>query len=392
LAGENAFARSAFLEAIDAFTSALVELAKLPESADRDRLEIELRAALGLALIQVKGWSVREVEESYRRARELCQKYGDIPIRVHFGAWAAYVVRGDREVTAELAAVFEKLLEGSTDTSLRLIAHSVLGARAFWSGDYRTADKHLLQGKSYCDRTKPKEQAQSLLRDYGYEGPIYPHVFMLWSDLYQGRERESLEGLTEAFSIARSIANPYVLAMAVGWGAALAHDLGDVDAAEARSQELMTLALDNGLYFWVAIAQSVSGWAKVRRGEIDQGLKSMHDAIATHNAMGSKVLLPYYLSYIAEGCLLATAAEGDHAARIAEGLQAAEDGLEITKTNLATHFIPELKRLKGELLLARGDRSGAERELREARDLSAAQGAVLFERRAAASLARAGGA
>jgi len=166
--------------------------------------------------------------------------------------------------------------------------------------------------------------------------------------------------------------------VALGWAAALAHDMGDVEGASKIVPELMAVALDNGLYFWVAIAQSVGGWAAVQRGDIEAGLKSMNDGVTAHKYMGSRVVLPYYLSYVAEGCLTA--------GRIAEGLAAADEGLELARTNLATHFIPELKRIKGELLVAQGEREAAADLLQAALTLAKAQGAALFERRAAAAL------
>ena len=266
IAGERAYAQSAFLDAISAFSAAAEQLGQVSASPERDHLEAELRSSLGLALIQVKGWSVKEVEESYGRALELSRKYGDIPIRVHFGTWAVYVVRGDREVIAELAPVFERVLEQSRDPGARFVAQGTLGARAFWTGDYATADRYFVEAKGYCDRSGPKEQAQMLLREYGYDGFLFPHVFMTWSDLYQGRERESLAGRDEALLMARRTENPYFLAVALGWASALAHDLGDIEGAGKLVQELTNVALDNGLYFWVAIAQSVGGWAAVSSG------------------------------------------------------------------------------------------------------------------------------
>ncbi len=381
IAGERAYAQSAFLDAISAFSAAAEQLVgQVSASPERNSLEAELRSSLGLALIQVKGWSVKEVEESYGRALELSRKYGDIPIRVHFGTWAVYVVRGDREAIAELAPVFERVLEQSRDPGARFVAQGTLGARAFWTGDYATADRYFVEAKGYCNRSGPKEQAQMLLREYGYDGFLFPHVFMTWSDLYQGRERESLAERPEALLMARRTENPYFSAVALGWASALAHDLGDIEGAGKLVQELTNVALDNGLYFWVAIAQSVGGWAAVLRGEVEQGLKSMSDAVAAHRYMGSRVVLPYYLSYLAEGCLTA--------GRIAEGLAAVDEGLALTGTNLATHFIPELKRIKGELLVAQADRGAAADLLQSALTLARSQGASLFERRASAAIDR----
>src|SRR5262249_34309591 len=104
IAGQRAMARSAFTEAGAIFSRALVELATLPPTPERDKVEINLRSGLGLALISTRGWAVPEVEENYTRARLLCESFGDVPVQVLYGMWGVYLVRADVAGATSLAS------------------------------------------------------------------------------------------------------------------------------------------------------------------------------------------------------------------------------------------------------------------------------------------------
>ncbi len=81
LAGENALQWSAHQEAVGHFTTALELLAALPERPERAQQELEVRLALGPALMVTKGNAAPEVEQTYARAQALCQPIGETPLR-----------------------------------------------------------------------------------------------------------------------------------------------------------------------------------------------------------------------------------------------------------------------------------------------------------------------
>jgi predicted ATPase len=60
--------------------------------------------ALGPALIAIKGWAAREVEEAYTRSRELCERLGDPPELFHvlFGLWTMHFLRDELRAAYEL--------------------------------------------------------------------------------------------------------------------------------------------------------------------------------------------------------------------------------------------------------------------------------------------------
>jgi predicted ATPase len=78
-AAQQAVGRSAHMEAIGLFRSALELLRAVPETLERDQEELELQLGLGVPLHAIKGTSAPEMREIYARARELCRQMGESP-------------------------------------------------------------------------------------------------------------------------------------------------------------------------------------------------------------------------------------------------------------------------------------------------------------------------
>ncbi len=379
VAGQRAVARSAFAEAISAFTTALDLLATLPESEARDRREIDLLSGLGLALISTRGFSSQEVERTYARAGALCERYGDVPTRVLFGLWAVDLVRGNIEGTARLAALFTRITQSSRDRDSLLIAHACLSNRAFCYGDFAGAGESARAGRAHCDLERPREQYDRLVRDYGYEGILYPHLLEAWSDAYRARGAACEATWAEATGLADRIERPYVRAMAAAYGAAFAHDLGQPALAAQRASAVIASCTEHGFPFWLAVGLCICGWANAFAG--DRGAVAMlNQGLDILRAIGASVILPYYLSYLGEIQL-----RNDE---VAAGLATVREALDVTRDNLGRHQVPELLRLRGELLVRSGDRAGAQKALRRALEIARSDGARVLEARAADSLAR----
>jgi len=73
-AGQQALQRSANLEAVRRLTTALELLVTCSDTSTWAQQELELQIALGQALMATKGYTAPEVEQTYARARALCQQ------------------------------------------------------------------------------------------------------------------------------------------------------------------------------------------------------------------------------------------------------------------------------------------------------------------------------
>jgi predicted ATPase len=119
------------------------------------------------------------------------------------------------------------------------------------------------------------------------------------------------------------------------------------------------------------------GWAKVVRGESQEGIREVKDGLAAWRETGSRFQVTFRLARAAEACLFA----GDRE----DGLKLANEAL---NQNDDTWFLPEVYRIRGELLYASKQSDDVEQCFSQALNIAEKQGARLLELRAAMSLAR----
>ena len=86
-AGQQAVTRSAMMEAVAQLEKGLALLVTLPTSLDRQQQELDLRIALGPALIATRGYSSPEVGQIFTRACALAEQIGRSDMSLLYGQW-----------------------------------------------------------------------------------------------------------------------------------------------------------------------------------------------------------------------------------------------------------------------------------------------------------------
>jgi predicted ATPase len=126
LASQNALRVFAFVEAAAIAERGLAQLSGLPETPDRNAVELKLQIALGTALVAIKGMAGPEVERAYGRARELCRQTADSAdlASVLFGLFLNYVVVPSHSICLELSD--EMLAVSEREESPRLRVQGLL--------------------------------------------------------------------------------------------------------------------------------------------------------------------------------------------------------------------------------------------------------------------------
>ena len=159
-AGQRALQRSANLEGIEHLTRGLAVLATLPETTDRLQHELDLHVTLGPAFIATRGYASPEVEHTFARAWELCQRLGEPPQRfpVLYGLCALYWVGGKHRQARDQAEQFLHLAQRQEDTAPLVVAHRTWACRCTsWGRWPRPAS--ILPRASRC--TIPSSTARS---------------------------------------------------------------------------------------------------------------------------------------------------------------------------------------------------------------------------------------
>ena len=374
-AGALALDHGTYVESIRHFEQGLDLVRNLPPTLNTRRLEATLTEPLGTALVATQGYASAEVEKTFRRAMTLCQELGeDVSFRVLYGIWGVHFVRSERETTAFLLERLRLHAQRTGEAIAVCTAESAAGLRAFFDGDFERARDELTKAtRWYGDESILEE-----VRRMGYDGRLYPFAYLTCALAILGQAELAEQMRDRMLGLAEESPNPYARGIALMFALNLAHDTGDVDAASRFGAQATAHANEQKLPYFLATALPVCGWALVSQGQTAAGVEQIQYGLNLLNVIGIRSFYAYYLSMLAEAHLVQGSTD--------DGLKAVDEGLDLGQQLLDRFYAAELHRLKGELLLARGDPSAAEASLRCAHDLARRQNARLFLLRTALSL------
>ncbi len=374
--GSKAVSRSANREAVAYFQEALALLDELPQTTQMLTEALEIRMALGPALIVVKGAPSPEVEQLYLRALELVDQLGANTHRFPtlWGLWFVNYTRGEYLVALEAG---ERLLEtarnGDDDGQL-LEAHHSLWPTLVGMGRPLQAISHFEQGLALYDR----ERHGSIALLYAGHDPgacCRWHLGMThWLLGYPDR---ALGNVQDACRLAEELKHPMTTVIAL-WFTAWVHcQRGERELAIASLDRLNSLAKPHAFTPWIETSDALIHVLKLER-------MSAGAIAELYKQLGA---LQYTVSWRRVACLCVLAELCADSGYADEGLQALQS---IPEEHRGTFAAPEILRLEGELLLKREHPAVAEaqRRFHDAIEQARGRGEKSLELRAATSLAR----
>lgn len=379
LAARRDVDRSANVEALNHFHSALALLKDLPADTERDALELELLIARGAPLVTVKGYASPEIEHNYLRARELSREnsYSEHHFLAVWGLWVFHLVRGPLATACDLAEHLLFLAKHEQNQDLLIRAHESIGSTYSFLGRFDEAKAHLLAAKSLYDPARHRPQVLPYAQDPGITARI-----MLARTLWILGEVDQVEALLqEAIGMARELEHPFTLAFTLGAVCWISSMLRDADRTLSFADEAVAISTKYSFEVGLAWAMSSQGWGLAEKGR-EEGLVKLVNGLSAMQAAGASLNNTYTLALLAELYL--------RKKRIEEGLGAMQEAQKVALTRGEWFWQAELLRLKGELLLEQAEPSvsAAEQCFAEAMKIAQEQHARMLELRAATSLAR----
>jgi predicted ATPase/class 3 adenylate cyclase len=377
-AGDQAVSRSAYVEAIAHFTAGLKLAEDLPpqESLSR-RLQFWLK--LGSASIVAHGMQSVEAEMAYTKAGEIGEQLRDGPasFQAKWGLWINANLRRKTALARDRASELVSLAQQSGDRELLLEAYHCQLSTAHFRGDVRGA----LEGCQHAIALYDMTQHRHLAHAFGGHDPgVCAHAQCGNSWQLSGEEQQAHQHFTQAIALAEMLDHPNSLGHGLH-NIGIGHQLGgDREATYKAAHRAAALAEKFNLPPWRASSLILVGWATAAGGEGADAVRLIDAEIAKATAVGP--LPQYYLGLAAEVLLAAgrpTDALG-HLDRAIAGIDEAGIGI----------YLPEIYRLRGACLLAidRNNKAEARSTFAIAVDIAKRQGAVIFERRAQASLSK----
>jgi predicted ATPase len=379
-AGQRASKRSAHVEAISHLRQGLALLQTLPETLERTQHEVDIHIALGALLMATKGQAAPEVEQTYSRARQLCQHLENPQqlFPVLHGLWNCYCVRTELETAHALGTQLLTLAQQAQDPVLLLEAHRALGTTLFWLGAVASALTHLAQGMALYN----PQQRRAYAFIYGLDAGVMCHSYAAWALWSLGYPDQGLTRSYEAVTLAQQVAHPYSLGFALNW-AAMFHQFR---RAESAAQECVgaaiALAAEQGFPVQIARGTVLRGWALVQQGQTQEGIEQIHRGLRAYGATGTELVRPYLLALRAQVYGIMGQPEA--------GLTALAEALAHADKTGERWCESELHRIKGELLLQQHSDNQAEAEtcFQHALEIARNQQAKSLELRATMSVSR----
>jgi predicted ATPase len=377
-AARQASERSAHREAVSHLRKSLALLDELPASAERDRLELDIRIDLGAALIVIHGYAAKEAEEVYGPAQGLARALADpAPLfAVTWGLWLINQTRLRLPTGRVLMGDMLTLAERASDPEMALQAHHAAWTTLLCVPALAACRKHLEEG--LCLYDPERHRAHKYLFG-GHDPGVCGLSHLAMTEWLLGFPDQARDHAEHGSRLARSLGHAPSRLIALAMGAYVRRFRGELDRALDLIEEGLQVAIEHGVApQQEAYARIGQGWARAMTGEVERGLCEIRDGLDRLEEISVQLRRPYQLALLAEVCLVA--------GRVEEGLRA----LEAAARHSERWWDPEICRLRGSLVLCEAAHQAgeAERWFRRALATAQAQEARSLQLRAATSLAR----
>ncbi|HET7340616.1 MAG TPA: adenylate/guanylate cyclase domain-containing protein [Methylomirabilota bacterium] len=372
LAGEKAIAHSAMKEAVEFLEAALQTLRELPDTPATLSQGLDVRIALGPALISIDGAASPRVREVYDEALALVERLGDVPRRfpVMWGRWFISYTVGEYAAAREAGT---RLLEDAQrgDDSGRLVeAHHALWPTFLAMGHPSEALLHAERGIALYRRERHAGQASLYAGHDAGACCRYQRAIALWQLGYPDR---ALDSLRDAERLAGELNQAQTSTIILWFSVVLRLLRGERTAAAQLGERLAEAAEAHRFTHWSDIAIVIAPPPKP--GVFDAAtLAQRHERLMSlRTAIWRRV---FCLCHFAQ--LALEAGYPELAGRALASIdQEYRDAFQA----------PEIERLEGDVLAQTGRPAEAEARLRRAIGIAQARAQKSFELRATLSLA-----
>jgi tetratricopeptide (TPR) repeat protein len=378
-AGLRASQRFANQEAVSHLTQALKLLSGLPDTPVRAQEELQLLLALGLPLVQVKGYSAPEVERTYVRAWELISEVGDALPRLELSYWGIYSYFLTQKRYREAHVLAERLVElGGRQQHREMLAagHRMLAYDAVSWGRMAEGLEHVSRALVYSEADLEWHRVLAVRQ------VVNPRVVALAFGALAysatGPRELAVRYSEDAVALARRIGHPHTLAYALHYSADASQFRGEAAECLKWAEECIALSREHRFRLWALWSSLLRSWALAWLGRPEEGLALMREALAAWSRSGLLTGKPHNLGLLADIHLRLGQAR--------EGLAVLDEALRPETLYGECFYEAELYRIRGELLRLLGREAEARESFTRAIQVARAQGAHAFESRAREAL------
>jgi class 3 adenylate cyclase/tetratricopeptide (TPR) repeat protein len=377
MAGQLSLTRSALVEAVAQLRKGLALVANLPEGVTRVQHELDLRIALGKAMIATKGYAASETGEAFNRARSLCDQLDRPPqlVSVLHGQWVHVLLAGDLALARSRAEELLTLGMERDDPVWTVMGCRISGVTCCWLGEWIAARDYLERGLLLYDPAHRSSYAELTVDD--------THVVLLtylaWALLCLGYLDQARAKREAALAEARLLSRAFTLAHALSRATHAEAIVVGPSGAVLYADEWVSLTERQSIGFYGAEATIFQGWCVTMLGQGEKGIAQLTRGLAAYRAQGL-LHIPTYLTLLADAYRKVQQPQN--------GLRQLVEAIGATDTTQGRYYEAEMHRVRGELFLSMHDDGASEASFRTAINVAQHQSAKTWELRASTSLAR----
>jgi predicted ATPase/DNA-binding winged helix-turn-helix (wHTH) protein len=351
-------------------------LAALDESTRGTRREMSLQSALGVSLMFTKGNS-DQVLAAYTRALELAEELDDRlnQFRVLGRLHVFYERAGDFHSALAYAERCSAVANELGDPVGIGAAQSFLGICHHLTGDQARARTHL-------EAALLQPAASQLINTvhFGFHHHNRTRIALARTLWLQGHPEQAVCTARETVDEAIAIGHPVTICIALIWAVSVYVWTGEWTRAQQAIEQFITYADRYSLGPYHALGLGAKGVISVRRGDVVAGMALLRNSLETLHADRYELMTGAFNSALAEA--LASTGQLDQA------LTTIDLTVETVERNGDLFDMPELLRIKGDILVSLEKDGQAEECFFRSLALAKHQSALAWELRTASSLAR----
>jgi hypothetical protein len=298
-ASEHARQIFANSEALRLARRGLDMLRALPESRERASREVANLMAIAIPMHAVSGYAAPELEETYRRARELCDMLGEHPslFGIITGIGAFRFMRAELRASEAAAEQMIRLADQVGNPVMRIWAMWAEGAAWSHLGERLPDALAALDGGAAA--YDPAMHPQLMLMT-GFDAGIGCMLQAARVSWMLGDGDGAAERVERGVAVARATGHPLMVSFALFFQAWVRQHRREADATLRAADEAIAIGEQYGYPHVIAWARILRGWAIARLGSPAEGEVEAGRGLATLDAIGIKLIRPNFLALLAE--------------------------------------------------------------------------------------------
>jgi len=361
--------RSAFAEARQNYNQALSLIELIPESSQRDLLELELRQAIVRLLWVTSGYSAPETIAATEQAAAMAEKSGQLQQLL---TWlllkcTTALVSGEFSVVSALLEQAMGLAHREGSAAGLGNVHELYEATYFLRGMLPEVETHFAAGSEQFARDDFRRLPGAAIAAYGWA------AWNAWALGHVDAARKRLDDMTKA----ANAESPYDVAFAAVFSTTINFYFGNFHEAEVTSRSALAIAQKHRFPYIAALLLCIRGQILAQMNRPADGVELIREGIAELAKVGSHLRMSNFRGWLAQ-----CQAQMDD---LVGALATVEEALSANCDEVIFHA--ELLTIRGLVELKKGDAQKAENDFREATSHARKINARSWELRASIPLA-----